>query len=231
MAADSNFPKTLRSASLSFQFQQLLRLNPKLGVRAEHDRDRLAIDFLRAKGFSTDYSHPVYADAVLGGFDPNQPYIPYVGLAVAPPLPIEYHLTVTADPQTQSVPFQLPRPTVVGDPGTRFDFTPVTGTSIFVTLNATAVPGISATIRLHDVTDVAPDGTQRCQLYIGRLSEHVGVFEQSVAKYDLVTDGVITLSDTDMADYHGIVRLVVFHSGPTVFTMGTLSVTMPGSRP
>jgi hypothetical protein len=60
-----------RRASNSFAFRRMLELNPKMARAAARDREKLALEYVRAE--SLGYGSPLQATAVVDGYDPIKP--------------------------------------------------------------------------------------------------------------------------------------------------------------
>jgi hypothetical protein len=70
MATDQLPLGDVKQVSQSFTFQKMLSLNPLLARAARRDRDRLALEYIRAQKLQN--SSPLYGLAVLSGYDPTK---------------------------------------------------------------------------------------------------------------------------------------------------------------
>ena len=233
MAATS-LADSLRFASQSFQFQQLLRTNPVLAKRAERDRDQVALDFLRAKNFSSDYTTQVRADEVLGEYDPERLYVTYY----EPPQArtdayLNYLVMPTYDSEADPYEFTASRWCRAYQPqpyvalGTRFNFTKDKGSALYIVLDATSLVGANPNltnlqVEVYNATDLKEDGSPAFDVYYS--TEGSSDFNEVVSTYTKVnlTNGV---GNIGFSDSRGRVPMVLHHTGELTVGMCTLVVT------
>jgi len=203
-------PDDLRLTSQSEKFQQLLRHNPRLARRAHRDRSRIALDFSRTEKYAQGYSSPLYADAVVAGYDPEKllvSYVPPVRPPAPRPSPVLRHVLGGDD----SAFFMGPSSGLV----TEFDFADGVGNSIGFSLDKSALGlGRTITILLHDLTD-------DCEIYLGR----VGTEPLDVILSHYTEEGMeAVLPSATWTTYGDLIAFTVLHTGTLPFVYGSVSV-------
>lgn len=142
------FPKNIRRTSESHAFQQVLRRNPALALRADRDRDAVALTFDRAARAGVE--NLAVFEAVFRGYRPEILYTePYP--QPAPVVPVEPPGTFNASCNDALI-FEL----AAGDESIpdAFAFGATTGNAMMVTIDLTALgPGVELEVNLDTLTD------------------------------------------------------------------------------
>lgn len=175
------------------------------------------MEFLRAKGFSNDYVTPEYADAVLGGYDPRRPYVPFIPPPETPLHPASFEMVLNDEVQNLDLPFAMYK-SPEGDSPTSFDFNPFTGSAVLVWLDTSDAAGYNLTCSLSNVTDTV-GAANKISIYLG--SETTEAFDPVVSNYTLQTDPFSLIEEV-----RGRYPLVIYHSGDLEVVRGTLTGTL-----